>query len=1097
MNHRRGHVPLYSFADLNEAILFWRSGGTFASRHNLSNINLLNGTWKFHLAGSPMKSPINFYEPKFDDSKWGNIEVPSNWQCKGHDMPIYTNFSYPFPVEPPYAARVIRETAHQGGQPNCLSIFSDEFENATGCYRLNFCSPVDWNLKKRKLFLVFEGVDSAFYCWLNGFLVGYSQDSRLPAEFDITKFVNNGENTLAVQVMRWSDGSYLEDQDHWWLSGIHRDVYIYAKNYLHISNYKVVTSINSKNSGNINVIAEVSSTANERLLCDNFSLKAFLYDSEGNLIAKKNTNNDMTTATFAENYGIKFDEIPEENILNAHIDLEVEKPHLWSSEKPYLYLLVLIVEDLEDNLIDCEACRVGIREVSLRNNRLCINSKPIIFQGVNRHEHCPDNGKVMSEELMLKDILLMKQNNFNAVRTAHYPHHPRFYDMCDEYGLYVIDEANLETHGFQTFLHATPLLSNNPYWRNAHLARISRLVQRDTNHACVIIWSLGNESGCGGGHYAMASWVRAHDKSRFLHYEGGGYRTSCTDIICPMYADVNTCRHLLLKNDRRPIILCEYSHAMGNSNGGLHKYWNCFREETRIQGGFIWDLVDQGLTINRTNFSYWGYGGDFGDKPNDAQFCINGLTFPDRVPHPALFEVKYLQQPLTISLTDSGNLRFRNWYVFSSLDNFCLEWSIILDSGISLKNGILDISEIGPNNELVREWNSVFPTLDSLLNLINEEKYIFRRWWIEFNCVLKKESKWGKIGDILAREQVDVPIYPLQRVSKKLETRFNIILHNAGANVVHVKIGHTLYTFNESGTNAGTLTSISFQSLEICSAGPTPFFWRAPTDNDNGGFMFSYANQWCNAGLKCMFPTKASKATFHQFPNGEVLITSKQHIRPDGKAKFPGINVTTEYFINLDGNLTVSLDFRVSRFLPPLPRVGIKMVIPKDMKIIEWHGRGPQECYADRKCSAFLGRYQACIEDMHVPYIVPSENGGRADTQWLFFSNGSQSQTDFRGIMIISKDATKPYQFSSSNFSQENLGECRHDHELNQCDHINLHLDCAHMGLGGDNSWTPCVLPEYELKEQSYEFSFSIIPMKLSCDPHDIFVKIRNENNAT
>jgi beta-galactosidase len=1073
---------LYSFSNLKEASLFWKSGGTSIARNQLSKTKILSGIWKFHLATSPKEVPKGFQDTSFDDSTWETINVPSNWQCKGHDKPIYTNFTYPFPVNPPYAAR-LRESTYQGKS----SIFSDVYENATGCYRSTFYLPNEWNLATNKAFLLFEGIDSAFYCWLNGTFVGYSQDSKLPAEFDVTKFVKNGENILSLQVMRWSDGSYLEDQDQWWLSGIHRDIYIYTKDSFFISDYSVVPSIISENAAVVTTNVELcyDSIANRSWVRENYVLKLLLYDSDGNLTARE-ISNEMIPAPYAENYGVKFDEIPEEVICKIETELNVKNPHLWSCEEPYLYLLVLIIEDPQERVIDCEACRVGIREVSIQNKRFCINSKPIIFQGVNRHEHCPDNGKVVSEELMLKDVLLMKQNNFNAVRTAHYPHHPSFYDLCDEYGLYVIDEANLESHGFQICLHSSPLLSNDPRWRDAHLSRISRMVQRDKNHACILMWSLGNESGCGGGHYAMASWVRANDKSRFLHYEGGGYRTSCTDVICPMYADVNTCRYLLSRNDERPIILCEYSHAMGNSNGGLHKYWKCFREETSIQGGFIWDLVDQGLTVNlSTGDSYWGYGGDFGDQPNDAQFCINGLTFPDRSPHPALFEVKYLQQPVTLSLTDSGELRIRNWYNFLSLEGFSLEWEIILDSGISLKNGIIDITAIGPSQEVIYDWNTIFPSQNCILQSVIEHKLQFQRWWIQFSCSLRRECKIGKIGDIFAREQIDMPIYPLQQTSQRiLQTQIDINMRRTNEGTVEVSCGDNVYRFCDVGSKAGTLSSIFSRNLEICCVGPIPLFWRAPTDNDSGGFMFSYANQWGNAGLNKMIPTHATKANFQQSSSGEVLITSKQFLVPDGVKSNPGIYVDFEYHITCEGSLTITLQFQISRLLPPLPRVGVKLVIPKDMENVEWHGRGPHECYADRKCSAFWGRYHSSIDEMHVPYIVPSENGGRADTQWIFLSNGVLSKENFRGFMIVVDDSTTPYQFSASRFTNEHLGECKHDFELIQSEEINLHLDCAHMGLGGDNSWTPCVLPEYELKGKKYKMSFTIIPMEPDGDPH-------------
>uniref|UniRef100_A0A1D1Y8V4 beta-galactosidase n=1 Tax=Anthurium amnicola TaxID=1678845 RepID=A0A1D1Y8V4_9ARAE len=584
---------------------------------NLPFVNSLSGYWKFLLAPNPAAVPENFYDISFDDSCWAALPVPSSWQMHGFDVPIYTNVQYPFLVNPPYVPS----------------------ENPTGCYRKYFQIPREW--KGRRIFLHFEAVDSAFIAWVNGVPIGYSQDSRLPAEFEITDwcypFDSDIENVLAVQVMRWSDGSYLEDQDHWWLSGIHRDVLLLAKPQMFIADYFFMSRL-----GENFLYADVQVEVKVDNFCDpsnegglpDFTIEAMLYDTTVWYEHEDNVDPRSYTAIYLEPKSLPSGSL---GFHGYKLVGKLEKPKLWSAEHPNLYTLIIILRDESGNLVDCESCLVGIREIAQAPKQLLVNGRPVVIRGVNRHEHHPRLGKTNLEACMIKDIVLMKQNNINAVRNSHYPQHTRWYELCDIFGLYMIDEANIETHGFDLSRHFKHP-ATEPSWAFSMLDRVMGMVERDKNHACIIAWSLGNESGYGPNHSASAGWIRGKDHSRLVHYEGGGSRTPSTDIVCPMYMRVwDIVKIAKDPNELRPLILCEYSHAMGNSSGNLHVYWDAIDSTMGLQGGFIWDWVDQGLLKEgRDGSKHWAYGGDFGDSPNDLNFCLNGLTWPDRTPHPAI-----------------------------------------------------------------------------------------------------------------------------------------------------------------------------------------------------------------------------------------------------------------------------------------------------------------------------------------------------------------------------------------------------------------------------------------------------------------------------
>jgi len=1211
---RAGHVPLYSFTDVPSAVDFWRSGraggGGWDARSKLPNIMLLNGKWQFHLAPSPQDVPVDFYQGAFDDTSWDKITVPANWECEGYDRPIYTNTTYPFPMDPPRALRRgvwssndnADPTAGQGGDLSLLSGWKwdpdatdpNEFENPTGCYRRTFELPdARWTSDGRRVFVLFEGVDSAFYCWVNGKRVGYSQDSRLPAEFDVTEHLVAGSNVIAAQVMRWSDGSYLEDQDQWWLSGIHRDVLLYVKEPVFIADYKVTTKLPEQLGGSASVNAEVfvhEAVTWDVALPSEVVVEALLFDDHGRQVAGATTaTEELELCDPGEVHGQPFEKLPPYFTRKVSIALTVPAAQLWSAEIPYLYTLVLRAVTPAGRPLshgghklkldpDVEACRVGIRSVCVFGKRLRVNGVPVIVQGVNRHDHCPKNGKAVSEESMLQDVLLMKKYNFNAVRTSHYPNHPRFYDLCDEYGLYVCDEANLETHGFMVGMHPTPFLSNDPRWRLAHIARMARMIQRDRNHASIVMWSLGNESGCGGGHRAMAQWARLNDPTRPLHYESGGFRNSCTDIICPMYARVSTCEQMAAEDlkDDRPVILCEYSHAMGNSNGSLDKYWECFRKEGAVQGGFIWDWVDQGLdAVAPSGRRFWAYGGDFGDKPNDAQFCINGIVFPDRTPHPAMEELKFLMRPVTFSVTglggcagardatlltsaaiaeggrgsqafatpgarkelsmtgrvdltswDSAAARVvvRNWLNFASLDHLTTSWAVVADSGVTLTSGELVLPSIPPGGVAEVAWSTQLPELTALgaaaiSSATAAQAAPLRGWFLELRTTTASPTSWCDAGHEVAFTQVPLPPPPggfvlltPSVVPKPLSFESAPLrVLDAGDHLLQVQCaGGVHMAFHLSGALAGTLINMGVKGNLVLAAGPTPCFWRAPTDNDRGGEALSYCSRWRSAGINCLSLAggRPQMCTHGPGPDGALRVSVSFRLTPGGDARSgtAGLNIQLVHDVHTDGTVKMTVEATAARSLPPLPRVGLRMRCPQDMTAVEWYGRGPHECYADRKASAALGRYSSTVDEMHVPYIVPSENGGRADVSWVALQRpcGAPPLSSFPGTpsskkqggwggsrggtssasasvaagtstemgggvgLIVSMPGGGDAQMSVQRHSLESLEAAAHTHELEAATSsgdgaIHVHVDHRHMGVGGDDSWTPSVHPEFTI----------------------------------
>lgn len=1009
---------------------------------SLPFVKSLSGYWKFHLASGPTHIPANFHRSDFQDSEWGTVPVPSNWEVHNYGQPIYTNTKYPFKFDPP---RV----------PD---------ENPTGCYRTYFHIPKEW--KDRRILLHFEAADSAYQVWINGIPVGYSQDSRLPAEFEITgychPFGSDKRNVLAVQVFKWSDGSYLEDQDHWWLSGIHRDVLLLAKPQVFLADYSFSSNLDECfSTADLQVELKIDTPvgmSRDSILSD-FTIEAEVYDTQ-------NWYNHEDAVDLLSSKVVDMENIPLPNFQFHGYKLkgQLENAKLWSAEHPHLYILVVILKDASGHIVDCESCQIGIRQISKAHKQLLVNGQPVMIRGVNRHEHHPRLGKTNMESCMVKDLVCMKQHNINAVRNSHYPQHPRWYELCSLFGMYMIDEANIETHGFDhSGPHKHPTME--PSWAPAMIDRIIGMVERDKNHVCIISWSLGNESGYGANHSASAGWIRERDPSRLIHYEGGGARTSSTDIVCPMYMRVWDIVEIANDpSEPRPLILCEYSHAMGNSNGNIDEYWKAIDNTFGLQGGFIWEWVDQALLKEGADgLKHWAYGGDFGDKPNDLNFCLNGLVWPDRTPHPVLHEVKYVYQPIKTSMKD-GIIQITNTHFFQTTKGLEFFWCIIGD-GSELGSGPLPLLELGPQSSTEIDWKS--GPWYSLWNS-SEATEVF----LTISAKLLQAARWAEAGHVISSTQLELP------------SRKEIGSHatNSANPLLHCEVFEDKFKIVQRNSEiilnivTGYIESWKVNGYLVMKNGIFPCFWRAPTDNDNGeneyGSDSSYLSRWKAAHL--------DKVTYE---TESCVITKRTDDLIDASISYSGVSnsenaskvlftVEFKYMFYSSGDVIMECNAIPNSDLPPLPRVGIEFHLDKSMDQIKWYGKGPFECYPDRKAAAHVGIYEKTVHEMHVPYIFPVECGGRADVRWVTLQN-----KEGYGIHASVHSNSPPMQMSASYYGTAELERATHNEKLVEGDHIEVHLDHKHMGLGGDDSWTPCVHEKYLIPPLPYSFSLRLCPV--------------------
>lgn len=987
----------------------------------------LDGRWRFLLVDRPEAAPRGFASPGYGDRAWAQVDVPGNWTRQGFDRPHYTNVVMPWATEPPHVPA----------------------ENPTGLYRRTFRVPAAW--RRRRTVLHVGGAESALAVWLNGAFVGVHKDSRLPAEFDVTAHLVAGPNTLAAMVVRWSDGSWIEDQDHWWMAGLHRSVYVYSTDLTWIADTKITAQLAGP-SGAVDVATDVRFAGAPE---PGWAVALKVEDLAGKVLAAARE----PVPVFQR--GAPLDELLSGMSFRGTVSrCRVEIPEVapWSAERPTLYRALLSLLDPAGEVREVAVQKVGFRSIEVRDRALLINGKAVPIRGVNRHDHDADRGKAVSREAMRRDVELMKQFNINAVRTAHYPNDPYFLDLCDEYGLYVIDEANIESHARQKSL------CHDSRYHLAILDRCRRMVLRDENHPCVIGWSLGNESGYGGGHAAAAAWIRDRDPGRILHYEGGGVmhdwlrnpeRVSRleTDVICPMYPAIeDMVRWAETTTEDRPLILCEYSHAMGNSNGSLADYWAAIDAHHGLQGGFVWDWIDQGLrTQTEDGAEYFGFGGAFGDEPNDANFCINGLIGPDRVPHPALWELKKIGEPVSVRPVDAarGRLVIENERDFESLADLTASFDVRVDGEIVQRGGV-DLPPVPAGEEAEVQ----VPLRRHPLASGAECRLTLR-------FCTKQRSGWAPAGFQVAWAQLDLP-WEAKVAGRRGRKRVVSLQTRAGRS--EARVGSAAFVLDRETGRLG----VGIGGVTLVLDGPALSLWRAPTDNDGPkqGWMsdvMGVRRRWVEWGL-FELRSKVERVRSRHLANGSVRFVVERSLRGSGRWRVRHRQTTT---VDGRGAARIDEDVQIPRTLDDLPRVGVRFVVASGVTKLEWLGRGPQESYADRHVGASFGRWSMQVADGYVPYVVPQEHGSHFETRWFSLASAAGP------ALLVGGPA--PFSFSASHFSAEDLTAARNTAELRPREEVFVHVDAALRGLG-TGACGPDVRPQYRVRGGRHQWTWWLRP---------------------
>ena len=963
----------------------------------------LNGVWKFKYHSSIYNVEDGFYDAGHDSSSWDDLPVPSNWQMHGYDKPNYTNINYPYPCDPPFV-------------PNA---------NPVGLYISEFMIE---DISERNSYLVFEGVDSCFYLWVNGKFVGYSQVSHMTSEFNVTDYLKAGKNRIAVMVLKWCDGSYLEDQDMWRLSGIFRDVYLLSRPKAHITDIFVKTELSSNfDKGTIRCEVEViSDTASSGTGLEASSVRAVLKDMQGKTLSDTSSNIS----------GI------------GNIEISVTEPRLWSAESPSLYELYLYHNG------EVILCKVGFRTIEIRDSVIFINSMPVKFKGVNRHDSHPQLGHAIPVDHMRRDLILMKQHNINAIRTAHYPNDPRFLEMCDELGFYVIDEADLETHGCSNAGDLN-MLSKDPRFEEAYLDRMQRMVERDKNHASILIWSLGNESGFGSNHIKMAQWAKVRDNSRLLHYEGAfspdcfntlenKADTNCFDVYSRMYPSIEWITDEFLKDEgeTRPLILCEFSHAMGNGPGDLKDYWDEFYQHPRLAGGFVWEWTDHGVKSTTSDgIEYYAYGGDFGDEPNDGNFCIDGLVTPDRTPHRGLLELKSVIAPVRVEAADlaKGRVKITNLYDFTDLTHLALNWNIEKD-GIVVENGCTSGMSLAPHK-----------TATVTLPYTMPEK-ADGRYFLNISFCLAVNTAWAKIGHEISFEQFELPVAKIKKVIVDKAVMRSLSIERTQEEILITGYDFK-YVYNMF---YGTFTTMEYKGVKMICSRPKFNVWRAPTDND----MY-IKKHWMAEGLdRLNTHTYGSLVT----EEDEKHITIKSDFSLGGHTRMPAIRACVLWTVFGSGDIVMKLQGKIREDIQSLPRFGLQLCMPKGNEFVEFFGYGPHESYIDKRRSTRKSRYASSVDEMHESYLMPQENGSHYSTEWATITNELGT-----GLLFVGMD---DFSLNVSHYTPEDITRAKHPHELKRRDETIVNVDWR-MGGIGSNSCGPELLPQYRISSES-EINFML-----------------------
>lgn len=1019
-----------------------RSTALSRDRSASSRLLRLDGQWDFRLFDTPDDVPSDFHEPSFDVANWDRLSVPGHWDLAGHGAPQYTNVVYPFPVDPPEVPS----------------------ENPTGAYRRTVDVPEAWD--GRRTVLRFEGVDSAFHLWVNGERVGYSQGSRLPAEFDVSEHLTPGENTIAVRVLKWSDASYIEDQDMWWLSGIFRSVSLYATPRTYVDDIDVRTALDDDyEDATLSTAVDMTNDADA--------------DATTHVTAELLDDGESVTTVEGDLT------VPAGESSSLDLETDVENPAKWTAETPNCYTLLVTLRDDAGEMIVTVPQTVGFRAVEIEDGQFKVNGEAVTIRGVNRHDFHPDRGRAVPLETMRRDVELMKRHNINAVRTAHYPNDPRFYELCDEYGLYVLDETDIECHGME-HVEDVPHPSHDPDWEVAYVDRAVRMVERDKNHPSVVIWSLGNESDFGRNHEAMADAVRSIDPTRPIHYEPDEQQ-AVSDIVGPMYPSPETTADLTDEHPENPVILCEYAHAMGNSPGGLSEYWEIFRSHERAQGGFVWEWIDHGLRKTADDGeTYFAYGGDFGDEPNDGNFVCDGLVFPDRTPSPGLRELKAVVAPVAIHDADleAGEVEVENRYDFRSLDHLRASWSVLADGEVEA-SGERALPVVEPGERVTVGVPFETPEPDG------------REHRLEISVSTASATRWAGAGHEIATAGFELPVETggVDAVTPSGSSTPDVEMHETETGIV-VSGPEFELTFDDT---RGIVESMTYRGRDVIDGGPRVNLWRAPTDNDRGlpderqfftdlrsrlaageevfpreeFWHFDFETLWREHALDDLrFRVDGVEATVE---NGSARIEVSGRLAPPifdhGFAVKQSYVIDGAGKIEIDTTLTPEGDFSG---VPTLPRVGLRMELPDDLDHVSWYGRGPGPCYADSKQASTVGRYERAVDDLHTPYVRPQENGTRTDIRWL-------TVTDDGGVGL--RVASSGLQaFSAHRYSIDDLETATHTYELDRDNAVTLTLDHEHCGLGS-GSCGPWTRPEHRVPVDTYEFTVEISPCEEELRP--------------
>ena len=996
VNRSPMHTSYFAYQNEHSAL----KGCKEASQNFMS----LNGIWKFLWVKDADKRPMNFYKISYDDKSWDNMQVPGLWALNGYGDPVYVNYGYPWRNQ-------------FAGEPPAIPVA----DNQVGSYRKEIIIPADW--KGKEIFAHFGAVSSNMYLWVNGQFVGYSEDSKLEAEFNLSRYLKPGKNLIAFQVFRWCDGSYLEDQDFLRLAGVGRDCYLYVRNKKYIQDIRVTPDLDAQY---LNATLHVAMN-----LKGGGTVDLKLLDPLGKEIV----------ATSVKGTG------------QIQTRMEVANPGKWSAENPILYTLIATLKDKGD-VVEVIPVNVGFRKIELKNAQILVNGQSVLFKGVNRHEMDPDNGYYLSPQRMIQDIKIMKAFNINAVRTSHYPNDNLWYDLCDRYGLYVVAEANVESHGIGG--HKT--LARNPLFAKAHLERNQRNVQRSYNHPSIIFWSLGNEAGFGANFEACYTWIKNEDKTRAVQYEQAKIN-EFTDIFCPMYQDYEGNREYCEGDIDKPLIQCEYTHAMGNSLGGFKEYWDLIRKYPKYQGGFIWDFVDQSLRWkNKEGVSFYAYGGDWNPyDASDNNFMDNGLINPDRQPNPHMYEVGYFYQSIWVTPVDlpNGAINVYNENFFRNLDDYYLEWELQADGEI-VRKGMVGKLNVAPQQtatvQLGYTMDDICQDKELLLNIMFK---------------LKKAESLLPAGHVVAKKQLTILPYktPDLAISNMPNSNIKVCAPTVIENDVNYLIVEGEHFRLDFDKHDGYLCKYEINGRQLLNEGSklTPNFWRAPTDNDLGaGLQKKYA-AWKNTGIYLN--------ELEQKVENDLVIVNSEYTMEAVKAK-----LYLTYTINNCGAVKITQKMTVdqSATVSDLFRFGMQVQICEELEQVSYYGRGPIENYSDRNNSTWLGKYRQTVSDQFYSYIRPQENGTRTDIRWwkLMDKGGN-------GLKLI---ADAPCSVSALHYSIEVLDdgerkEQRHSEFLPCVDYINLCIDKVQMGVGGVNSWGALPLKDYRLPYQDYEFSFLLQPV--------------------